>query len=236
MIIRPNGASHLAITQPDHAALAGDIMRAWRADGLPASPRRAEILLAVAEHDNGWREIDAAPMTDAATGRMLDFMGVPDTVRRGVWPAAVERLSGTPYAAALVAQHAVHVYARYRPDPSWSLFFAAMETARDQHLRAAAPLTLVDLLVDYPFVRIGDLISLLFCTGWTDTQTTETGHTIRRDDTRVVVTPDPFAGADVPFSIVARELPRVTFRSRMDARDTLAAAPTVTLHGIVSGR
>jgi hypothetical protein len=53
MIIRPDDAARIAITQPDHAALVGRIMHAWRANGLPESPRRDDILLAVTEHDNG---------------------------------------------------------------------------------------------------------------------------------------------------------------------------------------
>ena len=72
----------LICTQPDHAALAQHIMQHWRADGLPESPRRAAILLAVNEHDNGWREVDAAPIVDPATGGIRDFINAPDEVRR----------------------------------------------------------------------------------------------------------------------------------------------------------
>ena len=116
MILRPNGPTRVAITQPDHAALAGRIVKAWRANGLPASSRRDEILLAVSEHDNGWREIDAQFIRDPATGDILDFMTVSGDIKRGVWSRAIERLSATPYAAALVAHYAAHVYGRYRSE------------------------------------------------------------------------------------------------------------------------
>ena len=117
MILRPNGSSQLLITQPDHAALAARVMRQWRADGLLQSPRLPSILLAVEEHDNGWREVDTAPLVDASTGRVLDFIGAPEEIRRPVWPRGVDRLADTPYAAALVAQHALHIYRRYRDNP-----------------------------------------------------------------------------------------------------------------------
>ena len=116
MIVRSDGTAQLLITQPDHAALAGRIMECWAADAFAAAPRRTEILLAIAEHDNGWREVDGAPLVDAATGRVLDFIHAPDAVRQGVWPRGVERLAHAPYAAALVAQHALEIYARYRTD------------------------------------------------------------------------------------------------------------------------
>ena len=67
MIIRRKGTTPLLITQPDHAQLAATIMERWQEDGFPDSPRRAAILLAIREHDNGWREVDAA--TDS--GRQL---------------------------------------------------------------------------------------------------------------------------------------------------------------------
>src|SRR5581483_8368207 len=59
MIVRRTGGRIQLITQPDHAQLAGRIMA--RCAALADRPRRTSILLAVAEHDNGWAEEDAAP-------------------------------------------------------------------------------------------------------------------------------------------------------------------------------
>src|SRR3954453_21006754 len=119
MIIQPGGSTQLLITQPDHAALAAAIVRQWTSGEFEESPRRSDILRAIAEHDNGWREVDAAPLVDRATGRILDFIHAPDAVRQGVWPRGVERLAGTPYVAALVAQHAIEIYSGYKDDPGW---------------------------------------------------------------------------------------------------------------------
>ena len=175
MIIRPHGSTQLLITQPDHAALAGRIMESWAADDFPASPRRAEILRAIAEHDNGWCDVDAAPLVDPATGTLLDFIHAPDDVRQGVWPRGVDSLAHTPYAAALVAQHALEIYARYRADSRWQPFFAGMEAARDGHVRRVS-VSLDELRRDYLFVRAGDLISLTFCNAWREEQTVDGGR------------------------------------------------------------
>ena len=222
MIIRPADTSPLLITQPDHAALAARIMQHWTADGLPASPRRSEILLAVAEHDNGWREVDASPLLDPATGHVLDFITAPGDVKRGVWPRGVARLAGTPFAAALVAQHALHVYRRYRGEPDWARHFAEMEEARAHHLAAAPALTLDDLLADYFFVRIGDLASLAFCNAWTDPQTDDSGsgYSVRLEDDRLIVAPDPFDGRTIPIEVPAR---------------AVAGGERVIVKGVVSG-
>jgi hypothetical protein len=236
MIVRPNGTTRLLITQPDHAGLAARIMRHWRADGFPDAPRRPSILLAIEEHDNGWREVDVAPLLDDSTGRILDFVEAPAPIRRAVWPRAVERLRTTPYAAALVAQHALHVYRRYRTDPEWGEFFTGLEADRDRRLRDAA-VALDDLLREYAFLRIGDLASLTLCNGWTEEQVDDagSGYHIRLLGNRLTIQPDPFEGREVRLEIAARELPNRAFRSAADAHEAFSAAPIAVVTGIARG-
>lgn len=234
MIIRPGDASLLLITQPDHAALAGRIMERWRTDRLVDSPRRDDILAAVAHHDNGWREVDAAPVVDPASGKLLDFITAPLAMRQGVWPRGVERLAGQPYTAALVAAHALHVYDRNRGHAEWDPFFDEMRALRDRHL-AASGVTVDDLGRDYTFVRIGDLISLTFCNAWQSPQADAFGYEIRFDGTRVTVAPDPFGGAAIPLEIAARELPNRAFTSADDAEQAWRSARVVTVTSVISG-
>jgi hypothetical protein len=237
MIVRLNGSSQLLIAQPDHAALAARVMRQWRADGLLQAPRLSSILLAIEEHDNGWREVDAAPLVDGGTGRVLDFISAPDEIRRAVWPRGVDRLAATPYAAALVAQHALHIYRRYRDNPGWAPFFTEMETRRDRHLQHSGLLTLEDLVREYFFLRIGDLVSLTFCNGWTDGQLDDSGsgYAMSLDGTRLTITPDPFEGREVPLEVTARELPNRPFHSAAEAREAFSKARIVPVEGIASG-
>jgi len=233
MIVRPNGSSQLLITQPDHAALAAHVIRHWRADGFEHSPRRDLILLAVDQHDNGWLEVDATPIRDPATGGIFDFIHAPDDVRQAIWPRGVERLGMHPYAAALVAHHAVHVYNHYRGNPRWLAFFDAMEGSRNRHLRAAA-LELDEMLHDYRFVRLGDLISLAFCTG-VDIQGGHDGYEVRLEGPRVLVTPDPFGGATVSLEVRAREMLDRPFATDAEADAAFASARLLTVTGSVIG-
>jgi hypothetical protein len=235
MIIRFDKSAQLLVTQPDHAALAARIMRQWRADGFPESPRRASILAAIEEHDNGWQEVDAAPLVNAESGRILDFLTAPDSVRRGVWPRGIERMASVPYVAALVANHALHIFEPYRNDPQWSSFFAEIEGTRAKHLEAAWPRTLTELQADYAFLRIADLASLTFCNGWSGLQSDDSQYTMRLDDGRLIITPDPFEGNDVPLEVAARELPDRLFNSLADARRAFVSAPTVRIAGMASG-
>jgi len=235
MIIRPAIDHLLLVTQPDHAALAGAVMAAWRADGLPAHPEREEVLLAVREHDHGWLEPDAAPTVDPATGAPEDFLDAPVSVRQAVWPRGTARLAGAhPYAAALVAHHALNVYRRHRRDAAWQTFFAAMETAQQTALDRVPAAERAGWPDDYRFLFLGDLISLVFCHGWTQPFEGDRYRLILTG-TIVEITPDPFDGGEVPLSVTARRIPARRYASDDDLRRTLAAAPTVVLEGTARG-
>lgn len=221
----------LLITQPDHAHLSRAVMAHCTA--LAGHSRREAILLAIGEHDNGWAEADAAPPVDPENGAPLDFVHAPAAVRQGVWPRGVARLSQDPWTAALVAHHAVAVYDRYRSDAEWNAFFQQMESLRDALVsRAAAALT--DLLADYRFLRLGDLISLVFCTGWNEVQR-HGPWTVSRNGDVVTVSPGVFDTNAVSVSIPAKRLPAVPYRTDSDLGAALHVAPVTTLRGEITG-
>jgi uncharacterized protein DUF3891 len=219
------------ITQPDHAQLSRQIME--RCAPLLARPRRDTILFAIGEHDNGWEEEDACPRVNPVTGDVVDFMTAPAEVRQRVWPRAVARLSANPWAAALVAQHAITIFDRHRHDQDWARFFEQMQTGRDEMVRPTG-MSLSDLMADYDFVRLADLISLTFCTGWSDEQRTGQWR-IHRLGARVVIRPDPFAGAEVPMTIRARELRSEPFPSDAALNEALSGAAMTTVEGVAAG-
>jgi hypothetical protein len=235
VIIRRVADSLQLIPQPDHAALAARIMREWQVDLFPESPRKGSILRATEQHDNGWDEIDESLVVDEATGELLDFIALPDALKRETSSRGIERLASDPYAAALVAQHRLHVYRRYADDPGWRSFFGDVAAARDAYLRAAGPIPLEQLLRDYTFVRAGDLASLAFCNNWTDVEADGCGYAMRLEGQSMRIVPDPFGGRTIEIAIDAREIARQSFGSAADARRAVASAPIVTLRGFVSG-
>jgi hypothetical protein len=223
-------ALHL-IRQPDHAHLAGAIMAQCRP--LDTRQRRPSILRAIAEHDNGWTEEDETPLFNEMSGGVYDFMTAPLAVRLRVWPRGVARLAAVPWTAALVAQHADTIYDRYHSDPDWRTFFADIRRRRDA-LVAETGLTLEDLVDDYAFVRLGDLISLAFCTGWPEEHRFDK-VTVRPAGTRVIVSPDLF-GRPIPIEITARSLPNVRYRSASALTAAFSNAPLVTIRGEVTSQ
>jgi hypothetical protein len=233
VIIQQAKTHLLLITQADHAALAGRIMRAWKLGGLPEHARREEILAATDNHDNGWQEEDAELHLNES-GDPLDFVAVAAHVKQRIWPRAAERWAArSPYVAALIAQHALTVHAPLAQDPSWASFFRQMTRTRDG-LVARAGLTLEDLAADYPFVRTGDQLSLIFCNGWT-APLTGIGYKAILSGITLQITPDPFAGVRVPLEVTARSVPAERYASAADLRRALGDAPTVRLAGDALG-
>ena len=232
MIVRNAGERLVLITQPDHAELAAGVMQHCLA--LRSHPRRDAILHAVARHDVGWAVEDAAPRVDSETGEVLDFIHAPTAVRQGVWPRAIGLLeTSDPYAAALVAQHAITVYDRLRSADDWQPFFLDIERRRDALVeRCAVPIE--QIIGDYTFVRLGDLISLTFCTD--HMELSQFGEwRVRRATDVVVVEPDIFGGTTVPVAITGRELSRRTFSSDAELNEALSSAEERTLRGVVRG-
>jgi len=111
------------ITQPDHAAVSGYMAAHWGNDvftrpGYYAQcpdpeKLRAETVLGIAEHDNGWWEWEASPVTDP-DGLPQGLAAVLKNQEEGMnrWRLGIPRLSKKhPYASLLISYHAYWLYA-----------------------------------------------------------------------------------------------------------------------------
>lgn len=231
MIVQHANDRLFLITQHDHSRLSGRIMS--RCTDLVNHSRRGSILLAITEHDNGWVEEDAAPKVDAGSGEIVDFVRASADIKHAVWPRAVRHLSMEPWSAALVAQHALTVYDRFRSEEAWADFFTTMEQLRDAMLREDGG-RMEDLEADYVFIRLGDLISLCFCTGWPEEQQYDRWR-VQRSGPDVIVAPDLFGGERIPFEVPARALTARPYRSGQELASALRSSEPTTLTGAVAG-
>lgn len=222
MIVVDEGPEWLLVTQPDHARFAADLLALWRRDGLPEHPRRDELLLAIREHDNGWREADAAPRVDAATGRPHDLMTLPDGLRREIWDRGSRRLSAErPYAAWLVTRHVAGLARGRAGTPEWDAFLAEIDE-RLADLAERTGLPAAELEQDYRFLDLGDQLSLAVCNRWPEA-VTRVGVTGRYEDGTLRLEPFPLAGV-TGFDLDFRRIPARRYRGDADLAGELAAA------------
>jgi hypothetical protein len=103
----------VAVAQPGHAWLAGQIVRAWGNDDFARPAPLEEVCLGAEQHDIAWLAWEAAPTLNPATGLPHRFHEVPLADRLRDWGRGV-RLALAAYGrypALLVSLHADTIYA-----------------------------------------------------------------------------------------------------------------------------
>jgi hypothetical protein len=109
MLFRSQPSGVLAISQPTHAWISGQILRAWD-DNL-----REPLLLAAEQHDVGWLDWETEPTFNPSTGRPHLFREVGAATHAPIWIKGVQRARdawGT-HVALLVSRHGGVIYRRF---------------------------------------------------------------------------------------------------------------------------
>jgi hypothetical protein len=166
------------VTQPDHAALAGDLAPHWGNERFVVGDRRQSLIAAATRHDDGWASIDDGPAVLESEGRPAHFLelDLPDTV--GPFGAGVERLyADDVYAGVLTSRHWAGLYSS-----RWGVqdgppvgHPAAVAVVEEQEARAAREARALwgghglrsvfeaELWRNYEVLQALDLLSLALC-------------------------------------------------------------------------
>lgn len=165
MMYRHEGARTLAISQPAHAWISGQLMRRL-ALKLPET-----LLLAGEQHDIGWIDWERAPPFDPATGRAPSFREVGPVAHAPMWTQGVERALAAwgPHAALMISRHGGRIYRRFGlphagPDEARAIQgYLAAQAPREAEW--AGSLGLDEATLDYQSTLIGfvDALSLAVC-------------------------------------------------------------------------
>jgi hypothetical protein len=223
VIVRAEGDRLRLVTQPDHAHFAAAALALFRLASLAGHPRRGTLLRAVRLHDNGWRELDAAPPCDPRSGLPYDFMELPQPLRLEVWRRGTERyLESDPYVALLAGEHALALHRGREETAGWGDLLGRLAERRER-LRARAGLSEKELAADYRWLDLADQLSLAACAGW-DGARERHGCTFHLAGTRLLLTPFPLAGAST-LRVPCRYLERRHFAGDAALGAALAAAP-----------
>jgi hypothetical protein len=111
VVLRREGDAVLAIGQPSHAWLSGQLARAWGNEHFGALDPREEVCLAAEQHDAGMAAWDASPTLNGRTGLPHSFVEMPVETHVELWGRAWEiLLPQSRYAALLVSMHGTALY------------------------------------------------------------------------------------------------------------------------------
>ncbi len=155
------------ITQPDHAALAGDI--AERLNPSLFSGIDPAVLRGIALHDEGWAEFDKAALASSAPPR--SFINEYPATFVAAWTGSIERAAEVaPVAAMIVSKHFWRLASmrELRADDSADdrrviSAFTAAEERRQRQLAGDCRRYEVEFLTDV--LQFCDVLSLYLCCG-----------------------------------------------------------------------
>jgi hypothetical protein len=173
----------VAIAQPSHAWLSGQIIRAWgNAAFGPVTPFE-DVCLGAEQHDIGWLNWERSPSLNTASGLPHSFREVSIAVHTEIWRQGTElALAFGRYPALLASLHGAGLYAAFDisaatdADAAIVRAFLSGQQAiqarllyglrRDAHLGAFATPSMVER--NRGLVRSADRMSIAICTGMRD--------------------------------------------------------------------
>jgi hypothetical protein len=149
LVDHPDGK--VAVAQPSHAWISGQLARAWGEDLHP----REEVCLAAEQHDIAWTEWERDPAYDTETGYPYTFMSLDMATKLAMWQTGPDALlAQSRYAALLVSLHGSRLYNELD------------RTAFEHSVRATLDASDEEIRRNHRLVWIWDSMSLALLLGW----------------------------------------------------------------------
>jgi hypothetical protein len=113
MLLREDDRGVLAIGQPAHALVSGQLAQAWGNEQFGSFEPFEQVCLAAEQHDVGWATRDLDPAYNPETGRPRSFTEMPLAAHLELWREGPRSLvTQDRYAALLVSMHGCRLYER----------------------------------------------------------------------------------------------------------------------------
>jgi hypothetical protein len=239
----PDG-SWLAVSQPMHALVSGQMLRAWGAPGFARPEPFEEVATACAQHDVAWMGWESCPTLDYTTGRPPSFRMLGARIHAPMWGDGVRRAVAAwgPWAGLLISRHGTRIYADYqdrhrmdRRDVAAADAYLKEQAGVRQELMRLAGATEADVETGGALVAVTDALSLAACgglatIGWSPMAPLQDGGTealkLDQGDDAIIVSPWPFAVPEVRLAWTARRFaPGTRWEDEVAMRADFGRAP-----------
>ena len=241
MLLGPDGDAVLAITQPAHAWVSGQLARAWGNAEFGTVEPWEEVCLAAEQHDVGMTDWELEPTLNPATGLPHSFMEMDLHTHIALWSAAPHRVRPqSGYAALLVSLHGTALYerrdlARLAPEDA-DRVRAFLDEQRALQERLTPPeATHEEIARNRRLVWSWDSLSLGLLLDWAPYELRAVPTAADPVDIAVeddTLDPWPFADEEVTVRAEARRLAG-RYDDEAAMRSALAQAPVITLERVL---
>ena len=246
-----SAAPVLAVSQPAHAWVSGQLLRHW------ADPLDETLLLAAEQHDVAWLDWEVQPSFDPATGRPHFFRDVGAAAHAPMWEAGVARAlhAWGRRVALLVSRHGSVIYTRFTDrhrgadaDGAAALDYLRRQGAMQAEWASALSLDANALAYDTGLIAFADTLSLVLCGALPLPQRIEaparsgpvrtiTVQPHPHEAGLLVIDPWPFRDNPVAIEVEARPLPPAgRFADAASMRTWLAEPTRCMLHARLAPR
>jgi hypothetical protein len=238
MLLRRDGDDVIAIGQPAHAWLSGQLARAWGNDAFGPVEPWEEVCLGAEQHDAGMAAWERAPTLNPETGLPRSFMELTLDEHLAAWSSAAPLvLAQSRYAALLVSMHGTALYERRDLDRMSAIdaarvrAFLAGQRELQQRLMTSLGADWAQVRRNQRLVWAWDSLSLGLLLGWAPYEQRAVPTAGGPVDIAVrdgTLDPWPFAGPRVALRCEGRRL-RGPYPDGESMRAALAAAPWETI-------
>ena len=252
MLHRVEGENLIAISQPAHAWVSGQLARHWGNKMFGSIEPFEEVCQAAALHDIGFLAWEDAPTLNRATGLPHAFLELPTRLHLEIWSAGIrEMLCYGRYSALLVSMHFSWLC---RQHPSMAADERRLEGKflAEQEVLQTALVTLLrndfhyerhstDEIIERNrrLISLWDWLSLLLCMGFHDESIVEQApsacgatqimlRTLNQERTQIAVSPWPFRCGSLRIACEGRHLLK-TYANETEMRNALRAASPAVL-------
>jgi len=251
MLLRKDAEGVIAVGQPAHAWVSGQLARHWRETDFVGATE--EVCLAAEQHDIGFLGWEQSPTLNPSTGLPHTFMEMPRRIHLEIWTGGIQQmLQFGRYPALLVSRHFTALAQRNGLSGTaederlltefldrQEEFQTSLETSLANDFYYGELSTEEILLHHQQLLSLWDWMSLLLCHGlqkphvvawsaWKKGAVELKLTTFEEGGAKVKVTPWPFAIQAVVLVVEGRRLLR-SYTNEGEMRDGLRAAAPVVL-------
>jgi Protein of unknown function (DUF3891) len=245
MLLCRDGDEVIAITQPAHAWVSGQLARAWGNAAFGVVEPWEEVCLGAEQHDVGMTAWERAPTLNPDTGLPRSFMELTIDEHLAMWSSAAGLVAPqSRYAALLVSLHGTALYerrdlSRLAPaDAERIRAFLAGQNVLQHQLRASLHADGAQVHRNQRLVWTWDSLSLGLLLGWAPYEIERVpaaGGEVTLALREGTLDPWPFGAPAVALRCEARRF-RGPFEDEAEMRAALAAAPWETIEIALSER
>jgi hypothetical protein len=181
-MILQHGDPIVAISQPSHSWLSGQLARAWGNQQFHRFEPFEPICLAAEQHDVGFLQWEREPVLDPETGLPYNFDSLPEPMHFDLWAGGIAQLRPVCwYSALIVSLHFCDLCRRFHRASAKDLESAANRFLREQSLFQQSSIaqlstdpTLSDAVTEdllefhRTLLAVWDFLSLQLCRGHPD--------------------------------------------------------------------